>query len=273
MDETQLKKMENLTKEMGIKSEIIAFPYEEPIHSHPYFSMTYVMRGTCRQIIHGREFIQNPGTLSCIPSGFSHRLIIDSDAGIIRCKLNSDLFRSLSIPDMLSFLMPVIFACGEDSFVKDTICRLHEQQQKTPMYHDVISTCLFTALFAYALQKFRETATFIYLPEFEESFTWEMLRFAFNNYSTVTLRSLSQHFHYSESYICRVFRTKYHVTFTHLIKQFRMQRAADMLKETPVKVSEACEAVGYRDVSQFIKDFQKQFAVTPGKYKKQANHL
>ena len=263
------KATENLTKESGINMTRILPPREDPLHTDPFFSLTYVMRGTCRQTIHGRDFTQEAGTLSCIPSGFTHGLVPDSDGEVVICQLNSDLFRHLPIPDMLSFSMPVVFPCGNDPFVTDAIRQMGLQQEKRALHHDTVATSLFTAVLAYVLQNFRDVATFVYLPHFEEGYLWEMFRYAYNNYPSVTLRSLSEQFHYSESYLCRVIKRNLHVTFTALMKQFRLERAADMLRQSDRKVTEVCEAVGYRDVSRFIRDFQILFHVTPGKFQRQ----
>ncbi len=54
----------------------------------------------------------------------------------------------------------------------------------------------------------------------------------------------------------------------HLIRSFRLQRAADLLKQNAGTVAEVCYKVGFNDQAYFSRAFKKQFGVSPSDYKK-----
>ncbi len=52
-----------------------------------------------------------------------------------------------------------------------------------------------------------------------------------------------------------------------LIRTFRLQRAADLLKQNTGTVAEICYKVGFNDQAYFSRAFKKQFGVSPSEYK------
>lgn len=53
-----------------------------------------------------------------------------------------------------------------------------------------------------------------------------------------------------------------------LIRSFRLQRAADLLKQNSGTVAEICYKVGFNDQAYFSRAFKKQFGCSPSEYKK-----
>jgi signal transduction histidine kinase/ligand-binding sensor domain-containing protein/DNA-binding response OmpR family regulator len=58
-----------------------------------------------------------------------------------------------------------------------------------------------------------------------------------------------------------------------LIRSFRLQRAADLLKQNAGTVSEICYKVGFSDHSYFSRAFKKQFDYSPSDYGNQHQHF
>ncbi len=57
------------------------------------------------------------------------------------------------------------------------------------------------------------------------------------------------------------------------IKSIRLKRAAQLLKETDLTVSEIIEHVGYQDIKNFRKNFKHVYDLTPSDYRKQHGDL
>jgi transcriptional regulator GlxA family with amidase domain len=51
------------------------------------------------------------------------------------------------------------------------------------------------------------------------------------------------------------------------LKQLRMKRAAALLRSSFLSVKEVVFASGARDVSNFVRDFKKQYGLTPSKFR------
>ena len=54
-----------------------------------------------------------------------------------------------------------------------------------------------------------------------------------------------------------------------IIRTFRLQRAADLLKQNAGSIAEICYKVGFNDQAYFSRAFKKQFRLSPSDYKKQ----
>jgi len=50
-----------------------------------------------------------------------------------------------------------------------------------------------------------------------------------------------------------------------MVAERRMQRAADLLQQGSLKISEVAVRVGYHSEAAFIRRFVEQFAITPGR--------
>ena len=69
------------------------------------------------------------------------------------------------------------------------------------------------------------------------------------------------------SYLSSVFKKETGQNLSKFIKQYRMERAKDMLENTNMKIVAVSEAVGYQNVSYFCQSFRECFGVSPQKYR------
>jgi len=72
----------------------------------------------------------------------------------------------------------------------------------------------------------------------------------------------------SRNRFLHLFKARFGVSPYHCQLQIRLDRAAEMLMNTPVSVSECAEAVGFRDGSYFCRVFKKYMGKTPYSLKK-----
>ena len=56
------------------------------------------------------------------------------------------------------------------------------------------------------------------------------------------------------------------------LDELAVLRAEELLQGTNMKLNDICEAIGYSDTTQFIRDFKKKYQQTPAKYRKLAVH-
>ena len=66
-----------------------------------------------------------------------------------------------------------------------------------------------------------------------------------------------------------MFKSVYGASLAAHIKQHRMERAAELLRETDMSVAEIAAAVGYESQGKFTAAFKNQFAALPTAYRKQ----
>lgn len=61
------------------------------------------------------------------------------------------------------------------------------------------------------------------------------------------------------------------LSITDFIKSQRLKRAAQLLSEHQLNISEVAYAVGFNDRKYFSKEFRKQFDVAPSEYARKTN--
>lgn len=69
------------------------------------------------------------------------------------------------------------------------------------------------------------------------------------------------------SYLSSIFKKETGQNLSKFIKQFRMERAKDMLENTTKKIVSISNEVGYPNVSYFCQSFRECFGVSPQKYR------
>ena len=85
----------------------------------------------------------------------------------------------------------------------------------------------------------------------------------------ITQDDLAKHLNLSLRQLSRVLKDTFSATFRQLLIEIRMNRAAQLLRQTSLSVEEIAYAVGYSSVSGFCYTFRKINALTPGEYREQ----
>ena len=85
----------------------------------------------------------------------------------------------------------------------------------------------------------------------------------------ISLHELAGHFFVNQAYLGRMFREQTGRKFNDYLNALRINRAARMLRDPACRVSDACTAVGYRDVAYFYKKFKEIMGKIPSEYREQ----
>lgn len=239
-----------------------------PAHRHGFVECVCVLRGTLHHFIGDQELVQSSGTFTYIPSIAEHCLRPEPDCLCLTVKIKSSYFIQLQLPNLPYFSSPLIFSFGNDPFIADQMAMLAYQQKNNRAYCDRIMETLFETMMVYLMQNYMDTITFPVENQPARKEMIEILNYIFENYQTVTLKSLAQEFHYSESYLSNLFHLYTGETFSQILRRYKMQRAAEFLTTKKWKLEEICEAIGYKDTTQFIRSFREEYGETPGQYRK-----
>ena len=83
-----------------------------------------------------------------------------------------------------------------------------------------------------------------------------------------TIEELSRQYHMNPTTLKNTFKEVYGVSIAAHIKAHRMERAAQLLRETGWSVAEVARAVGYDSQSRFTAAFKSVFHQLPREYRK-----
>lgn len=84
----------------------------------------------------------------------------------------------------------------------------------------------------------------------------------------LTLNDIAARCYYNPSYLSRLFKETYGISFKRFMGELRIKKAARLLTGTTLSVEQICHEVGYSDRKHFGKLFREYFGATPQQYRK-----
>lgn len=97
----------------------------------------------------------------------------------------------------------------------------------------------------------------------------EMLQFIHDHFAeALSTRQIAGSAAISESECLRCFRTAIGTTPIQYLRQYRIQRAVQLLTTTQTRISDIAAVCGFQDVSYFTKTFREIKGCPPGEYRK-----
>lgn len=180
--------------------------------------------------------------------------------------LVSQFFRnSLYEPRHANF---ILIRTGNDRSLFRTAQQLTHETNLTDDFSNICGVSLLNLFLARSLRAGAAITLHHYDNYSERDFDFTLiLLYIQQNYSTVTLSSLAETFHFSETYLSKLIRKNMGRSFTDVLRSLRMERAMDLLMNTPMKVSEIATAVGYDSVDHFSRTFRRVYGMSPQQYK------
>jgi two-component system, response regulator YesN len=91
---------------------------------------------------------------------------------------------------------------------------------------------------------------------------------AIESHSPQTISDLALEVKLSESRLQHLFKEETGVRLGRLLTEQRLQKAAELLVRTKLRIKEIAAAAGYEHASSFTRAFEQRFAQTPQVYRK-----
>jgi two-component system response regulator YesN len=85
---------------------------------------------------------------------------------------------------------------------------------------------------------------------------------------TITLREAAEHFQFSPNYLGHLLKKETGKSFNEYVISLRMEKAAQLLRDTKLKIYEIADQVGYRYMPYFSKQFRETYGMTPVQFKR-----
>lgn len=92
-------------------------------------------------------------------------------------------------------------------------------------------------------------------------------RYIYENYQhDISVELLAEKVGLSPSYLSSIFKKETGENLSKFMKNYRMERAEELLVNTNKKVTSICEEVGYTNVSYFCQNFKEYYGVSPERF-------
>lgn len=100
----------------------------------------------------------------------------------------------------------------------------------------------------------------------EASPALQMVSYIETHSDSVTLRSLAEHFGYHPNYVSRYLHQEIGKTFSGLVLEKRMEKAALLLRNTDLTIEKIAAMLGYSNSSNFYKAFREYYHMSPREF-------
>ena len=253
--------------------------FQIPVHWHDEFEIIYVRSGFLTVSISGESYIGKTGEAFVVSPGNLHLMGSQSGTVDYYTFLFPLKYISFRTDDMLDekLLEPLnsghLMICAR---VNDTAKELCEQlikiyEAKNDESESKITTQVRTKiiLLQFILEMWKKGFVIENDTSGRNTVEKEMVSYIQQNFTgKISLREFGEQFHLSEKYISRYFKEHFHITLSQYVTYLRLEHAKQLLQDTDIPVTDVAMQSGYQNVSYFIRSFQKAYAVSPLKYRK-----
>ena len=253
--------------------------FQIPVHWHDEFEIIYVRSGFLTVSISGESYIGKTGEAFVVSPGNLHLMGSQSGTVDYYTFLFPLKYISFRTDDMLDekLLEPLnsghLMICPR---VNDTAKELCEQlieiyEAKNDESESKITTQVKTKiiLLQFILEMWKKGFVIENDTSGRNTVEKEMVSYIQQNFTgKISLREFGEQFHLSEKYISRYFKEHFHITLSQYVTYLRLEHAKQLLQDTDIPVTDVAMQSGYQNVSYFIRSFQKAYAVSPLKYRK-----
>jgi len=271
-----------------------SFPNNAP-HSHEYFQICYVMKGTCLHIVNGKKAVLVKGDMFSVPPDYEHALEffpgkeaeiahIDFmpfllDRGLVNFSNMKSLVNFIFIQpfvEMNDQLLPKLnlsFSCQRE--VENLIVEMmKELQLKMEGYQLVVKSNLQKLLVIagreydrFIRHKREHGMMSVHHKSLEEAVAFIKEKYMF----PIKLQDVAARAAMSPTYFSALFKLIYGKTFTEYLNETRLKEAMRLLQQTDRSVEDISLSTGYNHLTHFHRMFKKMTGVTPREYRKKSS--
>ena len=254
-----------------------------PIHTHDYIEIMYVCNGSITHVINGEPVRIEADELIILGKDTRHSIAAADHGDIgINLIISIDLFESIynTVKKSSGYSERRIEGILRRDGLPYVIFSAKESIEITNIWESMILSALFDSkpdgyilkqslrlLMCYLVKQGNtENAEYDYKDETKN----KLLDYIETNYSTATLTEAAEMLGLSPSYLSRLARIYFGVSFKELLMTARFDAAARLLSSTDIPIGDIINQVGYENSSFFHKEFKSRYGSTPNNYRK--NH-
>ena len=251
-----------------------------PEHSHQFLELNFMFKGTCHQVINGKDFTLQEGDILLMDSGSRHSISAlekeDILINILFQNSNVSLEWLTQLQGQNSLIYQLLLANSTTNHnsnyqILSTKKNKHLHniiQQKMTEYfmpHDFSQQIIsqYLPILFYELARNLRQIDHSQKIELEETPYLQVLRLIDKHYQDLTLASLAQELNFNKNYLSNLIKEKSGKTFTELITQQKLMKAKLLLQSTRMPIYEIAQSVGFSNKTYFYDKYRAYFGHSP----------
>lgn len=248
--------------------------------------LAYVVKGKFTQLIAGQHYTFSQGDI-CIFDRNTERADSKNfqDNFVVFIHMNEEFFKSLNLSELekdefLDFLKRALsmqrilkqFILFKSIDNKDHLSNLIEQIITEKKENQKGTSYVIKGLMIRIFDKLIKHYDFRIFTKQSKN-TRDLLFVQIEDYikrhfQHVTVKELSNVFHFQEDYFNRLIKKHTGMSFTRFLRKIRLSKFEEILLNTDLPISKIIESVGYESRYHFYRYFKEQHNMTPEQYRK-----
>ncbi len=238
-----------------------------PVHWHSHFLINIITSGTGKQIINGKHYALEKGSIVILSPLDFHQNIVDNDnMSLFTVKFSDKVFYD-TISKICSFNdFPIVTTLKDADFetakylfsllIKELSC-----QNLTAT--DTFATALIQQLVILALRCADHKTKALETTPIRKALAFIQYNFKQN----IKVSDVADYVGYSENYFSQKFKSDTGMEFQKYLLDLRLDFAMKLLKFSSLSVTEVCFESGFNTIQHFSTAFKKKFGVSAKNYK------
>lgn len=260
-------------------------------HSHDYYQIWYVTRGSCNHFVEGQKHKMQVGDAFLLPPKVLHSTIVEEGGSILCCEFylegllsdSTDSFDKIrEFTQNLSFTMLTqhdvqlsrakftFSRQGQLAVEKLMHSMLCEYTQSREFFEDFLYLKILELLLTFA-------------REYEQSPTHEASEKVYDKYRDLvqqSIRYVDEHYNealtldtickismVSKTYFCYLFKLLTQQTFIEYLMDRRIDKSMELLRKTDISIITVAQMVGFNDSTHFSRTFKRLKGISPREYR------
>ncbi|WP_323090628.1 AraC family transcriptional regulator [Allobaculum sp. JKK-2023] len=252
-------------------------------HRHTFFEILYVFEGKCTNEIDGQKVVLHTGELCLIAPFTEHSIGVFDDSIVINILISrtafSNMFHSLLChSNILSdFFSGSLYLYQQNAYLyastqadfsfRELLLDMLDQQLCAREYRNLVKNSQLVLFFSLLLQNYEDQ---IRLPHAQklENRAVEIIKYIEQNYRSITLNELADHFGYSTAYLSRYLKKATQKSFTAIVQEIKFDQVCTQLETSDRSVAEIASSAGFESIEHFTRLFKKRMNQSPSQYRK-----
>ena len=241
------------------------------LHWHNYFEIEYVIKGSGKEIINGKEYEIKLGLFYFLLPTDYHEVYLDSDVEIINITFDYPMLSSNLSQDICMANEDFVFVLSGEDHSK-MLCLLnmmiydfnHHDKYYEVNIHNLLQTILITAIRnsqTFLTSETKKVDNRIVLP----ALNYINLHFKENP----RLEQVAKAVFCSPAYFSKIFKQSTGKTFYEYITSMKISFAKKLILTYQYSMIDVCFLSGFTSVNNFMRVFKQQVQMSPSAFKKE----
>ncbi len=164
----------------------------------------------------------------------------------------------------------LVFRTSQNNAIWDLVIKILMEYYEPKIGMDTAIRSYIALLFTELFRDYRQNLNQKIVSQIDTTINSEVIGFIDQNYKTVTLLEIAEHFNFNVDYMGKVVRNITGTSFTGFIKEKKLEEACCLLRHSKSSVTDIVNDIGYSNVSYFYKQFKLKYNMTPDEYRNKA---